>query len=85
MEERGTGFLPSQGGTCECKVDAPQRWPRVPRTLATALIFHMISVPPVLRLALAFRAGCIAAPFSTGKTGFVAVTLRHLTALRDDA
>lgn len=67
MEDRGAGFVPSQARTCECKVDAPQQSPSVPRTLATALIFHMISLPPVLRLALALQTGCIAAPFSAGK------------------
>lgn len=84
MEDQGAGFVPSQARTCECKVDAPQRSPSVPRTLATALIFHMISLPPVLRLALALQAGCIAAPFSAGKifseTCFITVALRHLMA-----
>lgn len=33
-----------------------------------ALIFHMISLPPVLRLALALQTVCVTVPFSTGKT-----------------
>lgn len=84
MEDRGAGFVPSQARTCARKVDAPQRSPSAPRTLATALIFHMISLPPVLRLALALRAGCIAAPFSAGKTCtetcFITAALRCPTA-----
>lgn len=84
MEDRGAGFVPSQARTCERKVAAPQRSPSAPRTLATALIFHMISLPPVLRLALALQAGCIAAPFSAGKTCtetcFITAALRCPTA-----
>lgn len=80
MEDHGAGFVPSQARTCERKVDAPQRSPSAPRTLATALIFHMISLPPVLRLALALQAGCITAPFSAGKifteTCFITAPLR---------
>lgn len=33
-----------------------------------ALIFHMISLPPVLRLALALQTVCVTVPFSAGKT-----------------
>lgn len=44
-----------------------------------ALIFHMISSPPVLRLALALQTVCVTVPFSAGKnlteTCFITVDL----------
>lgn len=47
------------------------------------LIFRMISLPPVLRLALGLRAIRVTAPFSTGKifteTCFITVELRERT------
>lgn len=51
-----------------------------------ALIFHMISLPPVLRLALALRAMRVTAPFSTGKifteTCFIGVDLIERKSLK---
>ncbi|KAM3622122.1 uncharacterized protein V6R79_020520 [Siganus canaliculatus] len=68
MEDRSTGLVPSWARTCEHKVDTPHQPPSPPPTLAfQALIFHMISLPPVLRLALALRAVRVTAPFSAGK------------------
>lgn len=61
----------------------PSSAPTPTPTLAfQALIFHMISLPPVLRLALGLQAGCVTAPFSTGKvfteTCFITVDLMEL-------
>lgn len=80
MEDRSTGLVPSRARTCEHKVDTPHQPPFPTPTLAfQALIFHMISLPPVLRLALALRAAHVTAPFSTGRifseTCFITVGL----------
>lgn len=82
MEDRSAGLVPSRARTCEHKVDTPHQPPYAPHALATALIFHMISLPPVLRLALVLQAGCFAVPFSTGQiiteTCFIIMALRHI-------
>lgn len=82
MEDRSAGLVPSRARTCEHKVDTPHQPPYAPHALATALIFHMISLPPVLRLALVLRAGCFAVPFSTGQiiteTCFIIMAVHHV-------